>query len=105
MSSNEWLKNELKNVYGGKAETVYSAILNSREIQFSSPEAEAKFTAILAEWNRQGEVEMPDEDQDAGQYPTSTSAPQAGGDPLAEYRKVTTLSLAERKMYVGNVQK
>jgi len=106
MTANEWLKAELKKEYDDKAEAVYSAILGCRPIQFSSPEAQAKFEAILKEWNSRSDAEMPDEDHDVGQYEASVYSPRRKtGDPLAEYRRLTELSDAEKEMYVNNPQK
>lgn len=107
MKANEWLKAELRKEYGDKADAVYSAIVNFREIQFSSPESQAKFEAILKEWDRRDEAETPVEEYDslAGYGEASSRAPKTTGDPLAEYRRATELSSAERAMYVGNCQK
>ena len=90
MTANEWLKAELKKEYGDKAEAVYSAIINCRPIQFSSPQTQVKFEAILKEWDRQGEAEIPEQDHGTGQYPASNLAPRKLSDnPLAEYRKAS----------------
>jgi len=107
MKANEWLKAELKKEYGDKANAVYSAIINCHPIQFSSPEAQAKFEVILKEWNRRDEAEEPVEEYDAlnGYGEASNASPKTDGDPLAEYRKATELSEAERAMYANNPQK
>ena len=106
MKANEWLKAKLAEEYGDKADAVFSAVITGfhcRGVRFSSPEAQAKFEAILKEWNRLDDE--PVEDHDAGQYEASSSAPKFEGDPLAEYRRGTQMSDIERAMYVRNCQK
>ena len=78
MNADKWLKETLKAKYGeSKGTAVFMAILNNTEIQFSSQESQAKFEAILKEWNRRGEDEDEDEEAlDRSAYgPASASAP------------------------------
>jgi len=86
MTANEWLKAELKAKYGAKAEAVYRAIRNCEEIQFSSPESQAEFEAILREWNRRDEAEDEDENLDEAAYgPASIHSDSNRDRKLAEF--------------------
>lgn len=87
MKANEWLKAELKKEYSDKAEAVYSAIINCRPIQFSSPGAQAKFEAILQEWNRRGEEETEEYDSLAGYGEASTEYNPNRAAELTEFHQ------------------
>jgi len=88
MNANEWLRNELKSKYKTKAEAIYRAIRNNDEIQFSSPESEAEFEALLREWSRREEAEDEAEDEnldEAAYGPASTHEERNHEARLAEF--------------------
>lgn len=86
MTADKWLRETLKVKYGNKAEAVYRAIRNCEEIQFSSPESQAEFEAILKEWNRRDEAEDEAEDLDEAAYgPASTHSDPNREARLAEF--------------------